>query len=91
MQPAEVARSVTLFEAPEMFARPDRVSDFDRADRRARVPGDTDGYCQPAGDTIADDAVAIAPITPGELHLVDCPHDVEVSLPRDIVRLKDGN
>jgi hypothetical protein len=59
--------------------------------------GRADRNCQPAAASVADDSVAVPLIALGELSFViddefiGRRHEIEISLPRDIVRLHDGN
>src|SRR5271166_425832 len=69
--------------------------DPDSIDRRVEAPLRLDWDSQPAQPLAGLDEIAIAPIAPGELRiiqkneLVDAAHNIEIALPGNVARLDD--
>ena len=78
-----------------MFGLPRRVPEFNLADQALAVVAG--GNRDPLGAGTGLDAVAVAPVVLGVLNVVvedekiDVVNDVEVTLPRDVVRLQHSD
>ena len=80
-----------------MRVGPGRIADFDVTDQLEVLPGHLHRPRQPLGAVRGLDAVSISPVTLRVLDVivqdedVDARNEIEIPLPRDVVRLNDGN